>query len=615
MSTNKEIKYIGKDFDSFKSNLINFSKTYFSSTYTDFSETSPGMMFMELSSYIGDVMSFYMDNQIQENFLQYARQTDNLYALAYMFGYKPKVTGLATTNIDFYQLLPSKTVSGSIVPDYDYSLNIGANTTISSKSNPGINFIIEDPIDFSLSSSFDPTIESTYKITNNQPEYFLLKKTRKAISGTINTTTYSFGEPTEFPTIIINGDNIAEIIDITDSDGNKWYEVDYLAQELIYDGIKNININDPNNYQNIGDAPYILKTKQVQRRFVTRFLNDNTLQIQFGSGRPSDKDEEIIPNPSNVGLGLPFERNKLTTAYSPLNFIFTNTYGIAPSNTTLTIRYLTGGGIISNVPSNDLTNINSSNIKFNNSNLTSVSLAQYIFNSVGTNNEFAADGGKDGDTIEELRQNSISNFSTQLRSVTSDDYLIRALSLPSKYGNLAKAYIQKSPSQEFNSNLDLYVLSYNINSNLSTSSLTLKNNLKTYLEQYRSIGDVLSIKDAFVININCIFEIISLPQFNNNEVLIKCISSLQDYFRIDKWQINQPIILSDLYVLLSKIEGVQSVKNIKIGNKTGTSIGYSKWAYDIESATQNNIIYPSLDPSIFEIKYPKSDIMGSCVNF
>lgn len=612
--TNKDIKYLNKDFDAFRSDLINFTKTYFKDSYSDFSEASPGMIFMELSSYVGDVMSFYLDNQIQENFQQYARQTDNLYAMAYMYGYKPRVTGLANTNLDFYQLLPSKLVDGQYIPDYDYALNVDANTSIASKSNPGINFIIEDPIDFTVSSSYDPTSVNIYQINGNQPEYFLLKKTRKAISGTINTATYSFGNPTEFPTITLTGDNIAEIIDIKDNKGNTWYEVDYLAQELVYDGLKNINTNDPNNYQNIGDAPYILKTKQVQRRFVTRFLDEKTLQIQFGSGKPSDIDAEILPNPSNVGLGLPFGKSKLTAAYSPLNFIFTNTYGIAPATTTLTIRYLTGGGVVSNVPSGDLTKVSTSNVKFIKPNLNATT-AQYIFNSLGSINENAADGGKDGDTIEEIRQNSISNFSTQLRSVTPDDYLIRALSLPSKYGNLAKAYIKKSDASSKDTNLDLYILSYDINNNLSTSSSTLKENLKTYLNQGRGIGDSISIKDAFVINIGCEFSIISLPHYNNSEILIKCISILQDYFKIDKWQINQPIILSDLYILLSKIPGVQTVKDIKITNKYGTTQGYSKFGYDIEGASQNKVIYPSLDPSIFELKFPLTDIKGSCVNF
>ena len=611
MAVNRDIKYLNKNFDEFRSQLLNFAQTYFPTTYTDFTPSSPGVMFMEMASYVGDVLSFYLDNQVQENFLQYARQSNNLYELAYMFGYKPKVTGLATTNIDFYQLVPSKLSGSSYIPDYDYAVFVNPNTQVSSRSS-NTKFIIEDPIDFTVSNSLDPTVVSVAQISGGNPVYYLLKKTRKATSGTINTTSFSFGSPSEFPTITINGVNIAGILDIVDSDGNIWYEVDHLAQELIFDNIKNTNINDPNNYQNSDDAPYILKTKQVQRRFVTRFLNPTTLQIQFGSGNPNDVDENVIPNPSNVGLGLPFEKNKLTTAYSPTNFIFTNTYGIAPSNTTLTIRYLTGGGVESNVPANNLTILNTSGIKFLKNNLNSVT-AQYIFNSVASNNETAASGGQDGDSIEEIRQNSISNFSSQLRNVTVNDYLIRALSMPPKYGVVAKAYTEKPKADDANTTLNLYVLTYNSLGNLVNATNTLKNNLKTYINQYRMIGDTISIKDAFVINIACDFEIITLPNYNNNEVLFRCITALQNYFNINNWQINQPIILKDINVLLDNIDGVQTVNKVTITNKTGTTSGYSQYAYDIEGATQKSVIYPSLDPSIFELKYPNTDIKGKVV--
>jgi hypothetical protein len=611
MAVNRDIKYINKDFNEFRSQLLNYAQTYFPNTYTDFTPSSPGVMFMEMASYVGDVLSFYLDNQIQENFLQYARQSNNLYELAYMFGYKPKVTGLATVDIDFYQLIPSKTVGLDIVPDYDYALYVDANTQISSRTST-TRFIIEDPIDFTISSSSDPTTISVAQVSGGSPTYYLLKKTRRAISGTINSTSFSFGSPVEFSTVTLNGTDIAGIIDITDSDGNIWYEVDHLAQELVFDGIKNTNINDPNNYQNSDDTPYILQTKQVQRRFTTRFVNPTILQLQFGSGNPADNDENVIPNPSNVGLGLPFEKNKLTTAYSPTNFIFTNTYGIAPSNTTLTVRYLTGGGVGANVNANDLTVLNTNTIRFLKNNLNSTT-AQYIFNSVASNNEAAASGGQDGDSIEEIRQNTISNFSTQLRNVTADDYLVRALSMSPRYGTVAKAYTEKPKADDANTTLDLYVLSYNSNGNLTTASTTLKNNLKTYINQYRMIGDTISIKDAFIINIACDFEIITLPNYNSNEVIFRCITALQNYFSINNWQINQPIILRDITVLLDNIEGVQTVNKVNITNKAGTTSGYSQYAYDIAGATQKNIIYPSLDPSIFELKYPNTDIKGRVV--
>ena len=607
---NKDITYINKDFNDIRAQLINFSQTYFPNTYTDFSPASPGMMFIEQASYVSDVLSFYLDNQIQENYIQYAKQTDNLYNLAYMFSYKPKTTGLSSVNIDFYQQVPSKVEGVVTLPDYDYSLYISSNTTIS--SNTGDNFIIQDPIDFSVSNSLDPTDISISQINGStgEPEYYLLKKTRKGTSGTIVTQTFTMGAYQQFPTIELNASNIANIIDIFDSDGNQYYEVDYLGQDLVYDSIKNTNTNDPNNYEDSFDTPYILKTKSVNRRFATRFLNSNTLQIQFGAGKPTQTDENIVPNPDNVGIGLPFDQNKLTTAYSPTNFIFTNTYGIAPSNTTLTVRYLVGGGVQSNIDANTLGNIDTTTITFSNSNINNTTLAQFVFDSVAVNNPDAASGGQDGDTIEEIRQNTLSNYNTQQRNVTADDYLIRALSMPPNLGIISKAITQKPNPTDANTTLDLYVLSYDKNKKLVNASNALKSNLQTYINQYRMIGDTISIKDAFIINICVEFDIITLPNFNNNAVLSECILAIQNFFDISKWQINQPIILRNITTLLDNIPGVQTVNNIQIINKAGTNSGYSQYAYSIPGATQGGIIYPSLDPSIFEVKNLDTDIKG-----
>lgn len=608
---NKDITYINKDFNDIKAQLINFSQTYFPNTYTDFSPASPGMMFIEQASYVSDVLSFYLDNQIQETYLQYARQFDNLYDLAYMFSYKPKTTGLASVDIDIYQQVPAILVGTSVIPDYNYSIIVGENTVMTTQN--GASFIIDQAVDFSISSSDDPTEVSISQIASGQPTYYLLKKTRKGVSGTIQTQTSTMGAFQSFPTIEINTNNIGGIIDIFDDDGNQYYEVNYLGQDLVYDSIKNTNTNDPNNYQN-SDSPYILKTKSTNRRFTTRFLNETTLQIQFGSGDPLQVDEQITPNSDNVGIGLPFGESKMTTAYSPTNFIFTNTYGIAPSNTTLTIRYLTGGGTSANVSANSINILNTGNSFFKNSNLSNTSTAQFVFNSLAVNNPTAASGGGDGDTIEEIRQNALANFNTQQRNVTADDYLIRALSMPSKYGDIAKAFTTKPSVKDPDTILDLYILSFDNAGNLTTPSSTIKNNLKTYLNQTRMIGDSVNIKNAFIINITCNFEIITLPNFNNSEVLTQCITALQNYFRISNWQINQPIILRELSVLLDNIPGVQTVQNIMIQNKAGTNSGYSQFAYDIMGATQSGIIYPSLDPSIFEIKYPNEDIKGRVVS-
>jgi hypothetical protein len=610
-SVNRDIKYINRDFSEFRSRLIEYSRTYFPSTYNDFSPTSPGMMFMEQASYVGDILSFYLDNQFQETFLQYAKQTNNVFDLAYMFGYKPKTTGVAQTTIDIYQQLPAKTVSGSVVPDYDYALIVKENSTIASQN--GLTFLIQDKIDFSTSSSQDPTEVSVYQIAGNTPQYFLLKKSRSAISSTINTQTFNFTDPIQFNSINLNSSNIVKILDVFDSDGNQWYEVDHLGQEMVLDTIKNTNVNDPNSDK---DVPYLLRLKKVARRFATRFTSLQNLQLQFGAGSPENVTEEITPNPNNVGLGLPFKKDKLTQAYSPLNFLYTGTYGIAPSSTSLTVRYLTGGGVNSNVAANTLNILNTTTVQFTQNNLNPTT-SQYIFNSITALNSEAATGGRGGDTLEEIKQNTLMLVSSQKRSVTADDYLIRALSMPSDYGAISKAYIEQ-PKLTDNQvstieTLNLYVLSLNSDNQLNYANNTLKNNLRTYLSQYRMIGDNIEIKDAYIINIGVDFEIIVLPEYNNSEVLLRCIDEIKSYFDLSKWQLNQPIMMKDLYIMLDKIKGVQTVKNVIIKNNAGTSQGYSQYAYDITAATQNSVIYPSLDPSIFEVRYPDTDIKGKVV--
>jgi len=619
---NRNIKYINRDFSELRNNLIEYAKIYFPNTVTDFSPASPGTMFIEMAAYVGDVMAFYTDNQIQENFTQYARQLNNLYDLAYMMGYKPKVTGVSTVDLDIFQTLPAiyDPTLGQNVPDFRYALIIPQNTSVNNTIFSNNSFLTQDVVDFSQSSSLDPTTVTIYEIEGEQPKTFLLKKTVKAISATINTLNISVGDPVKFETIEISNNNIIGILDITDTEGNEWYEVDYLAQETIFESVKNTNpFSDPNAQSDASQVPYILQLKKVPRRFVSRFINPTTLQLQFGAGTNNDVDEVIIPNPDNIGLGLPSIQSKLTTAFSPSNFLFTKTYGIAPSNTTLTVRYLTGGGLGSNVPANSIGRLSTtSGVKFSVSNLDPT-LAQNIFNSLAATNPNASSGGNDGDSEIDLRYNSLANYAAQLRTVTQEDYLVRTLSMPSLYGSIAKAYIEPTKLEnllpgEIPTSLDLYILAFDQDKNLTLATQTLKQNLTTYLSQYRIINDSIKIRDAFIINIGVNFEILVLPNFNSNEVLTQCINELVTYFNVDNSQINQPIFLNELYLLLNRVKGVQNVKNISIVNKVGESLGYSKYAYDINGATSNGVLYPSQDPSIFEVKFPNSDIKGRVVS-
>jgi len=593
----RSIRYIDKDFTNFKNSLIEFSKTYFPNTYTDFTPASPGMMFMEMTAYVGDVLSFYQDNQIQETFTQFARQNPNLYQLAYMMGYKPKATSAAVADLELFQLVPA--VGG--LPDYSQTVSIPNNTIVNSSTSNGSSFIIQDFCDFSVSSSIDPTEVSVFSVSAGTPTQFLLKKTRSALSATTSSISFNFGSYEKFPTITIDGSNIIGITDCIDSSGNIWYEVPYLGQETI----ERPNINPAAG----SDAPYLLSLLRTSRRFVTRFISPTKLQIQFGAGGVTNSsDETIIPNPSNIGEGG--GNLQVPTAFAPSNFIFTNTYGTAPVNTSLTFTYLTGGGISSNAPANSLTQINTSG----------VTGPPASISTIRCNNPEAASGGGSGDSPDEIRENSLRMFGTQQRSVTQDDYTVRALSMPGIYGDVAKLYVEPEKIENLNLHarpavLDMYILGYDSNKHLSTTSGTLKRNLSTYLSQYRMVNDTISIKDGFIINIAVDFSIVLRPNYSGNQVLNKCISAVKNYFQIDKWQINQPIFLTDIQVLLDKIEGVQTVKSVEISNKAGESAGYSKYFYDVKGATQNNTVFPSQDPCIFEVKYPNSDIRGSVTNF
>ena len=592
----RNIRYIDKDFNSFKNSLVEFSKTYFPDSYTDFSPSSPGIMFMEMASYIGDVLSFYQDNQIQETFTQYARQTPNLYQLAYMMGYKPKATGAAVADVTVFCVIPA--TGGN--PDFSYAPTIPANTVINSSVQGQSSFVTTDFIDFAASSSTSPTV---FEISANTPQSYLLKKTVPAVSAETKTAEFTFGGYEKFPTVTITDDNIINIISCTSTRGTTWYEVPYLGQETVYLPER----------QGGTDTPYLLKLLRTQNRFATRFISKNQLQIQFGAGNRGISDSNVVPNPSDVGLANS-NLNSLT-AFAPDNFTFTNTYGTAPNTETLTFTYLKGGGITSNASAGTLTNIDTSGVSFDNSPGGSTTA---VLNSIGCTNEFAATGGSSGDTPDQIRENSLRMFGTQMRSVTQDDYTVRALSMPGIYGAVGKIYVEPEKIENLNPHarpavLDMYVLGYNGNKQLTTTSANFKNNLSTYLAQHRMVNDTVKVKDGFVVNIGVNFAIVTRPNYSGNVVLTKCIQSLKNYFDIDRWQISQPIFLTDIYTLLDKIEGVQTVKSVDVFNKSGGQ--YSEFFYDVRGATQNNTVFPSQDPSIFEVKFPDKDIKGSITNF
>ena len=617
MSDNK-LTYLNKEFIDYKKSLQDFLKVYYPNTFNDFTESDPAMMFIDIASVVGDVLSFYQDKQFNENFLLYAKEKENLFGLAYQMGYRPQVTSPSFVEFSVRQLIPSTIISSSAFPNFDYACTINAEASVSSLST-GIDFLIQDPIDFSFSSSFDPTDIQVYSTNNitGLPEYYLLTKKAKALSATLKTQTISIGDVQKFFTTNLTDTNIIGILDVYDSDGNRWYEVDYLAQDTIFDAVKNIYKNDPILSQYSSDSPYLIKLKKVPRRFVSRFKSTNLLELEFGAGVFSVPDEELVPNPNNVGISGGI--SKLGTNLDPSSPMFSGAYGIAPRNITLTVRYLVGGGLSSNLPAQDIANIQ--NVTVNLSSTLNVNISNTVRNSLSIINEFPSSGGKGGDTIDDIRQKSLTSFSTQNRVVTKEDYVVRCLSMSPKFGSVAKVFATQDYlfSNNVSDNLidnnplaiSLYVLGYNQDKKLTNVSNSIKENLKVYLSQTRMLTDSILIRDAFYINFGIDFDIVVLPDYNGKLVILNCINVLKDYFNVDKWQVNQPIYISDVYSTLSNVEGVQSIKKVEFKNITGEN--YSQYMYDI--IVKNNIIFPSLDPMIFELRFPDVDLKGRIVSF
>ena len=661
----KDIKYLNTDFSGFRSNLIEFTKTYFPKTYNDFNETSPGMMFIEMASYIGDALSYYVDDTFKESLMPYAEDSKSVLALSQYLGYKPKVTSPSITTLSLYHLVPSIGTGINNKPDETYYLRIREGMVVEAQSN-STQFRTTEMVDFADEYNREVTVYQRDSDTG-EPSFYLVKKQVQAISSIINEKTLTFGSYEAFRTIELSETNIIQIVDVRDGDGNKYYEVPYLGQEMVFIEEKNTLSNDPELFQFRDTVPYILKTLKTPRRFVVKVNDDNTTTIQFGAGDPSASDEQLIPNLKNVGLGLPNSISRLEESFDPTNFLKTKTYGTSPSNTTITIKYLTGGGVTSNTSVGDITRI--TGVEYDEDLLRFTPVQRGIYqqskNSLAVDNEVPAVGGRGAETLEEIRQNSLANFGSQNRAVTAKDYQVRVLSMPARYGGIAKAYasadgqldnnspssilaspnslqqftdlvmtfIEKADNEEPTSAevkeeiknflvgktdnvneinnpfaINLYLLGYNRNGHLTQINRAIKQNLKTYLNEYKILTDGVNIIDGFIVNIGVDFEITVLDNYNKSEVLTQCINELKNFFLIDKWTFNQTINLSEIELTIANVEGVSSVPKLEITNKCKGQ--YSPNSYNITAATKEKIIYPSLDPCVFEVKFPNSDIKG-----
>lgn len=634
----KDIRYLNRDFSQLRDSLISFTKTYYPNTYKDFSPGSPGLMFIEQAAYVGDVLGFYTDYMFKEGLLSTAQERKNIIKLASHLGYKIKTSRTSTGNIDLYQLCPAiSDALGNYTPDSTYLLKIDENSQFSSNNNTF--FSLSQEVDFSIDTLNSPLIQSVYsRNQDGTPQFFLLQKKGIVMGGKVYTKQINIQGQTPNFSFSLSEDNVLEIVDVYDTDNNRWYEADYMAQELIPIPINNTQLNSYATYRDT--VPYILEYISTSRKFVTSVDENNITTLTFGAGLNSVGDELVTLDSNLIGNGL---RNisSINIPIDPTTFLKNDNYGMSPANTTLTVRYLVGGGISSNCQVGEITNIVSINYGTTTSGLTpdQRNLMNTVKNSLKVSNSEPCIGGNDAETNDEIRMNASAGFGGQNRSVTADDYLSRIYSLPPKFGSISKAIvisntnlntsynivtgnissnntvtISESLARQFsttNTNpfaINVYILSYDANKNLIPANPAIIYNLMTYLKQYKILTDEVNIIDGYIINIGVDISISIYNGYNKQDVMVDCLAAATIFFNIDNWSFSQPINLSTLQLAIASVVGVQSISSINIYNKTIKDGTYSPIEYNISSATKNNIIYPSKDQSIFEVKYPDTDI-------
>ena len=419
MSTVKDFKYNSRDFNQFRDRIIDFAKQYFPETYNDFNETSPGMMFIEMSAMVGDVLSYYTDHALRENMLQYAQERDNLIKMARALGYKAKATVPSTVELDVFCIVPAKNEGATAEPDMAYAPVVDTGMQCSAESNSDLKFTTLHEVDFTQTGSLENTV-TVFSIdeTSGNPTNYLIKKTVKAISGEQKSETFTISELEKFKTLKLGPTDVVNIESVKDDAGNTWYEVPYLAQDTVFEQIKNTAANTPTETDNALDASYVLKLRRTARRFTTYIDSGSCTYLQFGAGISSNADELIVPNPETIGNVLANGATQdLDKSFDPANIMFTRAYGQAPNVGSVTVNYLAGGGIASNVISGDINTIDSKTLSIDEDGLDD-DVLQGVKDSIAVSNPNPATGGKDEESVDEIRYNAMSSYASQNRAVT-----------------------------------------------------------------------------------------------------------------------------------------------------------------------------------------------------
>ena len=581
--------------------LLDYSKIYFPNSSKDLEkETSSGRMMLEQAAAIGDILAFYIEDRFKNSNFITANDVRALAAKAETFGYKFRGPVAASDLTNFYLEVPAITGSGGgYIPDMRYAINF---KNVQLQNSSGIFFEATDDVDFTkvnISSSLESVISK--RNTLGVPTNFALKVQQQVVAGKTLTETYTIGDYQAFKKIELANRNVIDIISVKDAEGQTWYEVDYLVQDTVFEGVKNINQSEAS------DVPYTMKIKTVPRRFVKR--NDpitGKTSLIFGTGKAVDVGTPIVPDPSFVAIDLKGKLTFPSPFVDPQDLLQSRTLGLAPYNTTLTIKARVGGGLITNTSTNSLTDITGKTADYNSTGLDTT-LLNNVLNSFSSRNLAPIEGGKDAETIDELKQYVPAFFATQGRINTKEDYTVRTLTMPAKFGNVFRAYPTNNYDKQ--GGVTLYVLARNSLGQLSTPNASLKNNIKTYLSSFTRMNQGIDIINGQIINIGLNLTVVVQPGANKSEVKLMIINRLKDYFKIENWQLNQPILIDDIKYTIKDIDNVLAISEFQIINKSNIIDGnqYSETSYDIKGNTKNNIIF-SKSNAMFEMKFFNNDL-------
>jgi len=596
MATKKPaINYTSRDFNSIREDLESYVKRYYPDNYRDFTEASFGSMMLDTVAYVGDMLSFYTDYQANESFLDTAIEFDNVLKLSRQMGYKYKPYPSSYGVCTFYITVPAEAASQA--PDERYMPTLRKGSTFLSTNNT-IFSLLED-VDFSLYNN--PVVVANQDPDTGNPTSYAVKATGQVVSGDLAVQEISIGDYTPFLKISLLGENITEIVSVFDDNGNQYFEVDYLSQDVLYVPVMNKNSDN-------STAPYILKPVAVARRFKVEATPDG-LFLQFGQG--SEETPVEVKDPSEVVLEMHAKDYITDTSFDPSILNQTDKLGVAPSNTTLTIIYRTNTNENVNAAANTVTSIGVSDFSFpaEQQDALDESKMSEVQTSLAVSNEDPIVGDVGIISIDEIKERAMSNFASQYRAVTKQDYIGLAYNMPSKYGKVKRVSLELDTDSYNQRNINYYVITEDDSGDLVHANDTIKNNLKTWINQYKMINDTIDILDASICNIGIEFKIIPFPGTNKYDLLVEANRALRDAYT-KTFYIGEPIIITDIYQILKSVPDLLDVVEVELKVQTGALYADSPISIDDALSADGRFLFPPAD-TIFEIKYPDSDIGGT----